>query len=154
MNEQQHIDQLGKLVLNLHAIEGAIRHFLYLHVDDKIPSVDLESVTVGDIVPLNSITDYDSLGRLIDRFNAYCHSQGVGAELSMELVSLRDAIAHGRVLTRTALPMRISKFSRPRNGEVRVEYHQTMDQAWFSRGLDLTTRSIKNVVRASQKFSK
>ena len=93
---------VGKFVINILALEGLLRAFL--HYTDKArygnppPEIDLDKLKVGQTVPENYFSNYDSLGTLVDSFNAAVVDLG-GKELSVDrgLVEFRDALDHGRV---------------------------------------------------------
>ena len=74
LNEaDKHTLRLGKLVVNFQSLEFALRAFL---VNNEIASggrfpqsVNLHNMNEGDVVPLNSFTNYDRLGQLIKKYN-------------------------------------------------------------------------------------
>jgi hypothetical protein len=64
---------MGKIVVNLHSLEFALRTFLWNH---EAPSgatnwaTVLPQLQVGQSVPVNAFSNYDTLGKLIETFNA------------------------------------------------------------------------------------
>ena len=54
---------------------------------------------MGQRVPVNSFTSYDSLGNLVRQFNAVVETFDSGLVVDETVVELRDLLAHGRVLT-------------------------------------------------------
>ena len=78
------------------------------------------------------LTNYDSLEQLIDKYNNVVNPANSLFLLDRTVVEIRDALAHGRVMSRTSNPpLRIFKFNRPNRGNVDVVYDQTMDQQWY-----------------------
>lgn len=146
MTEEQHIDGLGRLVANLQSIEFMVRIVLSRlpgAVAYGIPKgTNTYSYAVGSDLPENDVTNYDSLGQLIDRYNAHNDVKKEGAIISRDLVELRDILAHGRVSTVFRVPMDLIKFSRPNGGRVTVVCNVTMDEPWFEKNLALTRNSI------------
>jgi hypothetical protein len=108
---------LGKFVSNLQCLEFLLRNYLYNHMESSASTlpVRLHEMHVGDWVAVNAFTDYKSLGQLIEHYN-----EAVAADPNLvvdpSVVSVRDALAHGRVSSRTidSLPTpRILKFDTP-----------------------------------------
>ena len=120
-----HSWELGKLVNNSQSFELFLRVFLAglagsvkimregSHAD--MPRVDIPRV--GDVVPETALTNYDSLGQLIDKYN---DAVEVHRRIDRELVEIRDALAHGRVVSLAPHPPGASREIRPpieRDGE-------------------------------------
>jgi hypothetical protein len=96
----QHAIQLGGLVASFQSLEFLLRLFL-----QKLPSArplgiphgtDVYSYPVGTELPESELTSYDSLGQLIDKYNAEMRRRG-HLQIDPTLVEIRDALAHGRV---------------------------------------------------------
>ena len=67
------------------------------------------------------LTNYDSLEQLIDKYNNVVNPANSLFLLDRTVVEIRDALAHGRVMSRTSNPpLRIFKFNRPNRGNVDV----------------------------------
>ena len=128
MTLEEHTLNLGKLIVNLHSLEFSLRVFLCeAHKESfLIPNIGQKSVTE------THLTNYDSLGQLIGKYNEIVTSANAQFLVDTSVVELRDAIAHGRVMSRTQNPpLRIFKFNKPNSGLVDVTYDQTMDQQWY-----------------------
>jgi hypothetical protein len=69
----------------------------------------------------------------------------VANRVDASIVALRDALAHGRVLTQGGFPMRLVKFSRPVNGVVMVEYAELVDPDWILRQMERVKGETKKV---------
>jgi len=142
MDGTTHVMKLGKLVGNFHSLEFVVRLAIKVLSKDATPGVDVHKIRIGDAIPADAICDYDSLGRVIDRYNALVKRAD---QLDRDaLVTARDMLAHGRVCSGDAtFPLRLVKFGREQNGQVLVEALVDLDEAWFDRHLTLTMEAIK-----------
>ncbi|MEO8500911.1 MAG: hypothetical protein ABI565_08340 [Vicinamibacteria bacterium] len=128
----EYSEVVGKILANLQSLEFSIR--LYLHntqdPDSALFKGDFSALRVGDEVPENSLTDYSSMGPLIDRYNG-C----VPADLAVDrtLVDLRDALAHSRMfLPSVTSPPVLIKFQKPVAGKTSVSFVQTSSSEWLA----------------------
>jgi hypothetical protein len=127
---------LGRLVANLGSLELALRHAIYLHetpTEQRHPSVSAwwKSLRVGGAHPVNALTSWDPLGPLITKYNR----QNPTAAISEDIVDLRDALAHGRILTDDPMSeLRLIRFSDPRrSGVAQVEMVGVLSPDWFEK---------------------
>lgn len=135
MTQDEHARYLGKLVANFQSLEFILRAFL-----QQLPTAppfglahgtDIYSFPVGTEVPVNELTNFDSLGQLIKKFNSEMKRRGLN-KIDEDLIAVRDALAHGRVSAPNPNDeIRLLKFSKPENGRVRVEFNEVMSAAWF-----------------------
>lgn len=149
MTFDEHARQLGGLVANFQSLEFALRAFL-----QGLPSAppigipygtDIYSFPAGHVLPENELTNYDSLGTLIRRFNAEMSVQGL-PEIDSNLVEVRDALAHGRVSgLREDTNLRLLKFDKPRNGRVRVTFNEELTEVWFASQKRRVVEAVKHV---------
>lgn len=163
-NNQQdkHTLSLGKLVVNLQSLEFLLRGFLStiydLDSNGLIPGMprDMYDLDVGTVVPENYLTNYYSLGQLIDKYNSYVNARDTSLSINKQiLVDLRDALAHGRVSgPAPSPPLKIIKFDPPRGGQVRVTFSQTMDENWFKSQIPLVYAELKKVYNACKLYAK
>jgi len=65
-------------------------------------------------------------------------------QINENLVALRDAIAHGRIVSdRTIFPVRLVKFDRPDSeGNVRIVFNEILDLEWFTRNIRFVYESV------------
>ncbi|MCK9418707.1 MAG: hypothetical protein M0R70_04925 [Nitrospirae bacterium] len=130
MDNEEHIKSLGTLVSYFHTLEFALRAVLRNHEKEKSEEIDYATLNVGDTVPEEPMTNYDSLETLIDKYNKLAEKE---LRIDKKLVAIRDAIAHGRVFSDSRnLPMKLLKFDKPRQGAVTVTFAATMDHGWFA----------------------
>lgn len=163
-NNQQdkHTLFLGKLVTNLQSLEFLLRGFLStvynLNSNGLIPGMpkNIYDLEVNTIVPENYLTNYYSLGQLIDKYNSYLNGRDTSLSINKQtLVDLRDALAHGRVSGTTPYPPhKILKFDSPKNGQVRVAFSQTMDEGWFRDQIRFVFGEVKKVYNACKLYAK
>jgi hypothetical protein len=146
---EAHALHVGGLVGNLQSLEILIRFFL-----SGLPSarptgvaygIDLFAFPVGTVLDESDLTSYESLGELIDRFNEHASANKMSA-VDRSLVSLRDAIAHGRVsAVAPSDQLRLVKFGPPRNGKVKIEFNEMMTPAWLIEQKQRVFRAIEIV---------
>ncbi len=159
-----HAYWLGKLIANLHSLEFSLRAFLTNAQEREryanSPTLsELIDARAGQAVALSPLTDFDDLGRLIDRYNAQV--QRVATELvinGQRVVDLRNALAHGRVLAidlEHPFPLPLIKFSKPetrKSVDVKVVWTEKLTADWFAAQTSLIAGEIQTVSNASGKF--
>jgi len=134
---------MGKILSNLQSLEFALRLFLHevqkANTASQTVSLDLQSLSVGHWVPENPLTNYDTLGQLIEEVNVELQVRGLQDRVDQSIVELRDALAHGRVSSmRPEGPFRILKFSKPSNGKVQVTVAVEMTPKWLAQQINRT----------------
>jgi len=151
---------MGDVLANLQSIEFCLRRFLY-HLDGlqkpspdaAHPPFDLSNWREGDWVPETPLTNYDTLGDLIAKVNSALQARGFPERIDTSLTQLRDALAHGRVLSLPPDgPFRLVKFSKPKVNKVRVAVSITLNHEWLRTGLRRTKGEIDKIMRLSQKL--
>lgn len=157
--EQTHKLGLGSLIANFQSLEFALRAFL---INDEIASggsraqsaTDLHVMNEGDIVPENALTNYDSLLKLIKRYNR--HPKILSARLTIDetLVNTRDALAHARISSDnpSLYPLKLLKFSKPKNKEVKVTFCVLMTKKWFDEQILRVRDAIVRVAEANERL--
>jgi hypothetical protein len=155
MTPDEHYSLLGRLVANLQSLEFIMRGFLHESAPrrpDGIPhGTDWYTFGVGTEVPLDEFTNWDTLGQLIEKFNMEMLRRGDPGLDKDALVTVRDALAHGRVSS--ASPegdMRLLKFDKPGRGNrvVRVTFNQAMTREWFRDQTRAVGQAIRRVYEA------
>jgi len=151
MTNDLHQAYLGKLLANLHTLEFHLRAF-FQNLPGARPLGVAEGTNIylcpeGSELPENDFTNYESLGKLINRYNEWSATRGLLA-LGKDLVTLRDALAHGRVACPYRdddAPFHLIKFSVPRNHRVVVEFNQRMTEQWYTENIELVQRAWRSV---------
>lgn len=145
MDSETHVRQLGKIIGNLQSLEVALRAAI-MQLDETVTSsLKIGALKVGDKVPEDPFTNYDSLGPTISKFNALVpNSSRIDRN---PLVTLRDALAHGKPLSdKKEFPLTLIKFSKPdKAGQVTVEGIYLMTVEWFQEQIDLVQFALKKV---------
>jgi len=155
VSDKNVIRNIGSIVINLQSLEFALRLFLdetQGHpgvANDK--SMQLTELVVGEWVSENYFTNYDTLKQLIRKANVELQTRGLSERVDESLVELRDAIAHGRVLSLNPEgPFRILKFSKPIDRKTQVKISVEMTPEWLSQQTKHTHDEILKVVRLAQ----
>jgi hypothetical protein len=143
---------LGKVVINLQSLEFLLRVFL-LEAEGTHSEVDYQELRVGDRVPENAFTNWDSLKDLIEKYNRRIEEDDPSLRVSDCVVEIRDALAHGRVSAFSPSgPRHVLKFGKPENGQVDVIFAAQMDTAWFREQIRLIYNQLKKVVTAGEQL--
>ena len=122
---------LGRLVGNLSSLEWVLRNVLYVVglPDSAFPEgVSLRTAKPGERLPLNALTSWDTLEKLIKAFN-----QISATPIDSELKILRDAFAHGRLLGADEWDQfALMKFFPPDSNGVVVEARYDLTLEWMN----------------------
>jgi hypothetical protein len=155
-----HTLALGKLATNLLSLEAMLRFFLSdTDAASGLPQASLSKLlqaSVGQTFEACALTDYDSLGALVERYNERVLPKGANLEINgTEVVTLRDALAHGRVVaSEPKPPLMLVKFAKPARDAsmVTVRLAEELTRDWFSHHTSCIHEEIKKVIRARQLF--
>jgi hypothetical protein len=155
---------IGKLVINLHSLENAIRTCLLTndvgHKKGMETTIGYHNLVIGQEVDKDAFTNYDQLGELIDKYNKMVTSYSWNdLKISDELVDLRHAMAHGRAFYKEIhdpfTTMILLKFSPPNNrNKLKVVYMKVMTNNWLEQKIDWVFNEHKKVVEAHNKIKK
>ena len=144
--------RMGQIVVNLQAMEFLLRQYLRSQEPISSTSVlipDAEQWHVGTSLPICSFTDYDTLGRLISKYNRHMATSG-GMKIDEYLVDLRDAMAHGRVFSTKPLSDEnhpyLVQFSPPKDDAVKVLFHAPLSPEWLEKQNAKILEAINNLV--------
>lgn len=152
MDHEAHALGLGSLMANLQSLELLLRAFLVkTSGDEEADGRRLIGKGVGDTVPEDPFTNYDSLGQLIGKYNA----QVADPELSVseDVVEIRDALAHGRISGWSpAFPLQLLRFSRPQSGTVKITQLVTLTEEWFAEQRRHVFAQAKKVETAQKRL--
>ena len=155
MEQKKYPLNLGKLVANFHSLEFALRAFLW---NEEIASgitpsqsMKLDEVNRGDIVSENAFTNYDTLKKLIKKYNNKRKISATDLMIDKTLVEIRDAIAHGRLSASTPSgSLKLLKFSPPEGNQVKVTYSISMTEEWFIEQIERTKNAVLKVRQANE----
>ena len=148
----KHAANLGKVMSNLQSLEFSLRAFL-LEAESTQDAVDYQQLKVGDQIAEDAFGNWDTMGKLIAKYNSIIRPIDCSLCVDDSVVKLRDALAHGRVAAFSpSAHMQLLKFTKPRNRRVRVSFAAQMDKAWFQKQISLTLEQIKKVVAAGKRL--
>jgi len=149
MTTEEYSKHLGKLVANFQSLEFILRAFL-----QELPAAppmgvpygtDIYSFPVGTTLPVNHLTSYDSLRKLIRKFNTEVGGRHL-AQIDETLADVRDALAHGRVSAASPdANLRLLKYDRPNHGMTRVNFNQVLTMEWFATQIRLVHDTILEI---------
>lgn len=142
MTDDEHLTGWGKVAGNLLAVEHVMRIFLCDASGEK-----LEYPTPGQSdVAVSHLTNRDSLGEIIRKFNDQLNSAEANFKVDTNIVQIRDAFAHGRLIaSAAAFPVTLYKFGREKSGRVSVENADVLDAKWFDDKRILLGEQINRV---------
>lgn len=143
MEQDDHTHGVGRIITNLEALEFVIRIFLTKANDQKLEFPTPETTEL----PETFVTNYMSLGELIDEYNNILSPAERIHCVDAQVVKIRDAFAHGRIYSNSeSFPIALYKFSRPKDGKAAVEYAETLTTDWLKQKGDLIHTQTGKVV--------
>jgi hypothetical protein len=147
MNQQEHTSGLGEIIGNLHALEMVLRVFLSEAHDEntELPKAGAKTV------PETYLTNFLSLGQLIELYNDSLTSDERSYAIDTAVVDVRDAIAHGRLLSPTrGYPLTLYKFGKPTNKVAPVERVDVISEGWVKEKRELVYQQVGKVAGCSK----
>jgi hypothetical protein len=130
---KDHTHQVGCIVTNLQALETVLRYFLL-----RLHKQEVQFPKVGDAdASVTYLTKYAFLGQLVDEYNRSLEESERQFEVDTKVIDVRNAIAHGRLLTSKELPYRLWRFGRPKKGRVQVEFSEELTLEWLQSKSDM-----------------
>lgn len=142
MKGSDHTLPLGSIVTNLQALETHIRYFL-LRASGQQPSFPKK----GDKdAAENYLTLFISLGELVKKYNSALSSDEAKFRVDEWVVAVRNALAHGRLVTETEIPATLWKFGPSKDGRVPVEFCETLTKEWMVKTSNFIAREIQKVL--------
>jgi len=137
--------KLGKLWNYLLSLEVLLRGCILIKRNQESSLPRLDILKAGDIVEENALTNYDSLGKVIDRFNSFFKKEDWVIDKD-KIVQLRDVLAHGRLISfKLNYPVKIFKFAKPVKSNVKVEFTEEMTSDWFDKNLVFLRKELGRI---------
>ena len=150
-----HLLLLGTLVGNFQSLECLLRFYLQAlaaKTGAAAPGKPYCDLTVGEVVSIDEVSNYDTLGKLVQKYNADVVQRDPALKVDDSVVCTRDLLAHGRVsaASQSLAEMRILKFDKPAKGatHVRVVANEMMSDAWFESETAKVREQIASVASA------
>jgi len=146
---------IGKIIVNLHSLEFILRCYLSNRNDPPNATLApgaLQKLKVGDVVPLGEMTNFDTLGELIDRYNQYIPDLAFAVDRSV--IDLRDALAHGRASAFDRPEITLMKFAKPARGaqETSVVYAEVLNETWLNTQRKRVRDELLKVFEANKRL--
>ncbi|MGO9076107.1 MAG: hypothetical protein ACLQEI_18315 [Terriglobales bacterium] len=118
----------------------------------KKPYWDL---VVGDIVDDDEFSNYDTLGKLVAKYNLDITKRESSLCVDPQVIAVRDLLAHGRIAAAAAdtASLKVVKFDNPQGGKAVVSASVLMDDDWFDTNIANCMVQIENVSSAIQQFA-
>jgi hypothetical protein len=130
LKAEEHTQGIGAVITNLQALETVVRYFLARRHEQ-----DIQFPNIGDEEAAeNYLTRWVGLDKLAKNYNGALTAEEAKFKVQREeVVRIRDAFAHGRLLTSAQIPARLWKFSQARQGKVRVEFSEELTPEWLKK---------------------
>jgi hypothetical protein len=150
-----HALRLGKLVANQHSLEVLLRIYLLKTGSGDSGKKPYWDLIAGEEIDDDEFSNYDSLGQLVEKFNARLAQKDPSLMVDSQVVEVRDLIAHGRVAgtAEDTSTLKILKFAKPAAGKARVTVCVLMDDAWLDCGIRLYCDQILKVGKAIDTYA-
>jgi hypothetical protein len=128
LKPEEHTQGVGAILTNLAALETVLRYFM-ARVKNEKPDFP----KAGDKrVKKSYLTRSIALQNLIQNYNAKLKpDESAYAINKKEIVAIRNAVAHGRILTTTELPARLWNFIGAKDGQMEIEFDQELNADWL-----------------------
>ena len=103
--------------------------------------------TSDELVGETFLTNFMSLGELVTAYNNALEQPEGDLRVSQEVIELRDALAHGRILSLgdAGIPFSLYRFSNPKKGALRCTAITPLTQLALQRQQDLVTEQVHRV---------
>jgi hypothetical protein len=139
---KDHTHQVGCIVTNLQALETVLRRYLM-----AVHGQQMQFPNVGDLETDETyLTNFLSLEALVRKFNDSLTEVERKFAVDRAVVDLRDAFAHGRLLTENEFPARLWKFGLARDARVPVEFCAELTVEWLKEKSNWIDRQRQSVV--------
>lgn len=127
MKAEDHAQWVGAIVTNLAALETVLRRFLV-----EARRQDAPFPRAGDRDAKKSyLTSYLMLDEIIKKYRNTLRADEAKFQVDTKVVRIRDAFAHGRMVTEKGLPFHLWKFGRASRGRVPVEFSKELTVEWL-----------------------
>jgi hypothetical protein len=142
MKVEEHTQWVGAIVTNLQALETTLRYFLL-----RLRNQDPQFPKVGDHDAKKTyLTRSLSLGQVINKYNRVLTKDEGKFKVDFSVVHIRDAFAHGRLLTTEGLPFRLWKFASAKQGRVKIDFSEELTLEWLKNAALIIDREKDKVI--------
>lgn len=147
MDYKAHLNGVGAIVTNLQAVETVLRRFLVSRFGQcpKFPEPGAQTAC------RSYLTAYVSLGGLIADYHNVLTEQEQNFRIDESIVSLRDALAHGRLVVRgKEPPYELWKFGKSSGSKTDVDFFAVLTEEWLKEKWLLVEAQQKKVINCSK----
>lgn len=142
MDEKKYLELTGGLILNLQGVETLLRYFLVVRSGQPTSFPEPGSAYADETFA----TAWIFLGGLVDQYNDCLSDEEKRLYgVDRQIVRIRDAFAHGRIVTREAFPVTLWKFGKPKDGKVPIDFSETLTENWLIGANSLLNRQGRNI---------
>jgi hypothetical protein len=128
MDWKEHTHWVGCVITNLQALETVLRRFLL-----ESEGQQMQFPNPGDPDAVETyLTNFRSLDGLLRKYNEGLNEKEKNFVVDTGVIKIRDAFAHGRLLTSGEFPARLWKFGLARDGRVPVEFCEELTVEWLT----------------------
>lgn len=143
---------LGRLLANFASLELLLRFALYFAEtppERRMPvGWRVSELQPGQTFPENAMTSREPLSHWVGCFNSSPLARGDSPIVDQDLVEVRNAFAHGRILADYPGPLVLLRFSPPsKSGHVSVKWTQTLTIDWIQEQAARVRAAIDEVNR-------
>jgi hypothetical protein len=139
--------RIGAIIMNLQSLESIIRFFFFRENGEQHP---FPKQCGNSYVPSTSLTNYCQLRKWVRKFNSGLKQEEFKRySISEEVVDIRDAIAHGRLIAPDppSLPYTLWQFGEPIiDGQVEVKLCAALTAEWLDGKWKLISAEKDKVV--------
>ena len=127
MDIKEHSQGVGNIITNLAALETVLRYFML-----RVKQQELHFPLPGDRTARTTyLTRSIALQNLIQNYNGVLEEAESKYRVDKEVVRIRNAFAHGRLLTYTVIPARLWNFIGSKKGHMEIEFSEELTAEWL-----------------------
>ena len=127
MDVKEHTQGVGTVITNLQALETVLRYFLL-----RMKKQEAHFPKPGDRKTKKTyLTRSITLQNLIRNYNGALDDDEGKYAVDKDMVRIRNAFAHGRLLTSTEIPARLWNFIGSGKGDMKIEFEEELTAEWL-----------------------
>jgi hypothetical protein len=119
--------------------------------DENGDDVEFPTNAPSPSMKLTYMTNFESLGNLIDIYNGKLTPAESQFSIDRSVVRIRDGIAHGRLTSLSAgFPVTLYKFGKPKSGFAAVEFTKVLTETWLEASRIMIREQMDKVLACSK----
>jgi hypothetical protein len=139
---EEHTQWVGAIITNLQALETVLRYFLV-----RLRNQDATFPKPGERDAQKTyMTRFLPLGKIIRKYNNVLLPTEAKFKVDESVLHIRDAFAHGRLVTTSELPARLWKFGSSKKGRVNIDFSEELTLDWMKKAAALIDGERQKVV--------